>query len=279
MSVKPPKDEFPVKFAILLVALAAALGIGEAAVVFAKSTALHQTSADPAINAANIQASATIWAAIIQGLMTLAAGVGALIAGWLSLRGARIQAKAQFQSARAQIHSFSQSEKLRHKIEQDRIAAAFKAEFLVYARPIIQAASNRNRVAADHPSAKSKYPKFLEPKIYDVLASELGRAPIEWAIPAAIAFYGGLLQVIQWAIENETPVVGEVAKDIQDLAGNLAQAIDGFAGLDTFPLEAMHLDLRNVYMPSGKAVSEFAPKPRTIQDLLRLVCHESLVDP
>jgi hypothetical protein len=204
-----------------------------------------------------------IWQ-IPSGIATLLAGsfvvIGALIA-WLSVQ--------------RQIRSAEDIEKTRRQSEIAAVESGFTAELLVYSLGVIQAASIWNQRAFQSSEAKpiADWPILIDPLYYKTNIGKIGILRQKWVGGALIGFYANLLELNEQAKEalSGRPTVNatseSVAARLRIMAANLSQALDGLNGDKKFPIQ-QELQLDRLIMPDGKAISQSANPPKSLQDVL-----------
>ena len=232
------------------------------------------------VDAASIQALATVKAAWIQGSMTLFAGLFAVLAGWFSLNGAKHQAKAQFASTERQIIAAADAEKKRVREKRGAIFAAFRAELSLYSDPIVSVTSRANSDSRVDRTGKASLPMLAKPMIYERFVGEIGLLQDEKAAKWVLSFYGNLIFLNDCSAGMGISYSnGHVADKLRVLSENLANALDCFFSSEELSVNNIGVDLDALWLPSGEAASTFHRSPVTMQDLLRLVASGSFGDP
>jgi len=180
-----------------------------------------------------------------------------------------------WRSVQQQIASQEGIEQARRKSEIDGVESGFTSELLVYSRGIIQAASIWNQRAIREPQAKvvTNWPIYIDPLYYRTNVVRIGLVREKWAVGAIIGFYSNVLELNEQAKEfmSGRPTVDvtnrSVAMRLRIMASNLAQAIDGLNSDRKFPIP-QEIRLDEIFMPDGRAVSQSASTPQSLQDVL-----------
>jgi hypothetical protein len=164
-------------------------------------------------------------------LRDLLVACSTVLAGTAAILGAIVA----WRSVQTQIKSAEKIEKLRYDKEVTALELGFTAEFMVYSRSIIEAASiwNRRAVYTPNQPAATNLPLFVEPLYFPANVGTIGRLRQPWVGGAIIGFYSNLRELDEQTKEELAgrPTVNVTCKSIaqrmQLMASNLAQALDG----------------------------------------------------
>jgi hypothetical protein len=201
-----------------------------------------------------------IWC-VPPGFATLIAGSFVIVAAIIAWRGVQRQIGSQ------------------REIESDRerriLETGLTAELFCYSASIVEAVSRWNVRARDAPAESvGRWPQFPRPRFYEAVIGRIGLLGEPWVASALIGFYGNLLELNDMAIEpNSDPrtigeSVGGVARRLQNMSINLAQALDGLNADREFAVPP-EIDLHQLVAPDGSAIGNDPVPATSLQALLR----------
>jgi hypothetical protein len=170
---------------------------------------------------------------IPDGFATLIAGSFVLVAAIIAWRSVRKQIASERENVQKQIATQREIESDRKRHDRQILETGLTAELHCYSASIIEATSCWNVRALKAPDAPiSTSPQLLHPYVYKAVIARIGLLSEGWPANAVIGFYGNLLELNDMAMgpisgprtigEN----TGRVARRLQKMAINLAQALD-----------------------------------------------------
>jgi hypothetical protein len=179
-----------------------------------------------------------------------------------------------WRSVQNQIASQRETEARRLQHDRKILETGLTAELLCYAASLVDATSRWNLRARDAPEGPiSQWPQFLNPRFYEAVIGRIGLVHEPWVAGALIGFYGNLLELNDMAMEpiSGPPTVGEntgsIARRLQKMAINLAQALDGLNADKQFAVPP-EIDLQQLVAADGSVIGNDAAPPMSLQALL-----------